>query len=249
MATSNRSKQIVEYLKVHKTATVNELSEKLFVSAATIRRDLTEMQKLGQIERSHGTASLVETADEISIFIRVAKNAKEKEKTASIALLHLPEFQTVFIDNSSTCLALAERMNLAHKTVITNGLQVAMKISQKSDVNLIMPGGEVHYNTNAVMGCATLAALHNFRIDLMLASCAAVNADGSYEYSLDTMQLKRAAFEHSKQRVLLADKTKLGTDATYRTAALRDYDMFICNTDDVTAWEYKKKGVNILYKA
>ena len=38
----------------------------------------------------------------------------------------MPEFQTVFIDNSSTCLALAERMNLAKGSKVS----AAVKASQ-----------------------------------------------------------------------------------------------------------------------
>ena len=71
MANQERSNSILNYLKEKKSASVEELAKLLFVSEATIRRDLTEMQKLGQIERSHGGAILMENADEISIFIRL----------------------------------------------------------------------------------------------------------------------------------------------------------------------------------
>lgn len=248
MGNNERVKSILDYLKQHKTASVEELAETLYVSPATIRRDLTEMQKLGQVERNHGGAVLVENADEISIFIRLAKNAKEKEQTASLALAHLPEFSSVFIDNSSTCLALAERMNLAHKTVVTNGLQVAMRLSQKDDVNLIMPGGEVHYNTNAVTGSMAVRALSSFRFDLMLCSCAALSGDGTYEHSLETMQLKKTAFERSRRTILLADFTKFGQAATYRTMALADYSLIVSNTDDIKIAKMRKAGINIVNK-
>lgn len=248
MGNSERTNAIIEYLKKNKTATVEQLSRTLFVSPATVRRDLTEMQKLGQIERNHGGAVLVENADEISIFIRLAKNAKEKEQTATLALNHLPDFSSVFIDNSSTCLALAERMNLAHKTVVTNGLQVAMRLSQKDDVNLIMPGGEVHYNTNAVTGSMAVHSLSNFRFDLMLCSCASITDDGTYENSLETMQLKKTAFERSRRTVLLADYTKFGLPATYRTMSLSDYSLIVTNTDDIKVAKLKALGVNIINK-
>lgn len=248
MGNSERAQAILEYLKESKTASVEALAKALYVSPATVRRDLTEMQKLGQVERNHGGAVLVENADEISIFIRLAKNAKEKEQTASIALANMPDFSSVFIDNSSTCLALAERMNLAHKTVVTNGLQIAMKLSQKDDVNLVMPGGEVHYNTNAVTGSMAVRALSNFSFDLMLCSCAAIAGNSTYEHSLETMQLKQAAFERSRRTVLIADYTKFGQTATYRTQSVTDYAMIISNTDDIHAAKLRKAGINIVNK-
>ncbi len=246
MANQERSNAILEYLKQHKSASVEDLAKFLFVSEATIRRDLTEMQKLGQIERSHGGAILMEHAEEISIFIRLTKNSKEKEKTVSIALKHIPEFKTVFIDNSSTCLALAERMNLAHKTVVTNGLQVAAKLSQKDNVQILMPGGSVLYNTNSMMGSMAIDGLKNFRFDLMLSSCAAADENGSYENSIDTAALKRTALERSKQRILLIDSSKLGSSAAFCTNTLSGYDLIITNADGEALRRLKYTGKNVV---
>ncbi len=231
MSNNERFSQIINYLKNKKSASVEELAEMLYVSVATVRRDLTELQKRGQVERSHGGAILMEGADEISIFIRQVKNAREKEAVASIALKHMPDFQTLFIDNSSTCLALAERMSLAHKTVVTNGLQIAMRISRKNDVNLIMPGGEVKYNTAAMLGSMTANNLNNFNFDLAIMSCSAVDKDGAYELSLESMQIKKIALTKSKKKILIFDNTKLNTSAMFKTSPLDGYDYIFSNTD------------------
>lgn len=232
MPGADRNSDILAYLKVNKTATVNELAELLYVSPATIRRDLTELQKRGQINRSHGGAVLMEGADEISFFIRQVKNAREKEEAASVALRHMPEFQTVFIDNSSTCLALAERMNLAHKTVVTNGLNIAMRISRHDNVNLIMPGGEVKFNTTAVLGSMAANCLNSLKFDLSIISCSAVDKDGSYEFSLESMQIKKIALLNSKTKVLIFDNTKVNTSAIFRTASLDTYDYIFSNASN-----------------
>lgn len=242
MAYTERSLSILEYLKKNKTATVEELSSKLYVSAATIRRDLNEMQKMGQIERSHGGAVLVENADEISIFVRQIKNAREKERTASVALKRLPEFSTVFIDNSSTCLALTERMNFSHKTVVTNGLQVAMSVARHDGVTLIMPGGEIKYNTTAVLGAKAIEMLENCRFDLSLISCSALDKNGCYEFSLDSMQIKKTALHNSKRRILIFDKTKINTTALFRTAALDEFDALITDADDEAVAPLREAG-------
>lgn len=232
MSYKQRSMEIIEFLKEHKTATVEQLAQLLYVSEATVRRDLTEMQRNGQIERSHGGAILSEGTDELSIFIRQTKNAKEKMKAVSIALKHLPDFQTVFIDNSSTCLALVERMSLSHKTVVTNGLQIAMRVAHNDDVTLIVPGGEIKGNTTAVTGGMTLETLNDFRFDLALLSCSAINNDGCYERSLDSMLIKRTAIEKSKHSIAIFDKTKLDESFPFLTAPLSSYDMLITDASD-----------------
>jgi DeoR/GlpR family transcriptional regulator of sugar metabolism len=86
MTLNERHNAILEILKQNRTANVKKLAERLFVSDATIRRDLKEMQALGLIERSHGGAILPDNAEEVSIFVRMNKNAKAKEQVATNAL-------------------------------------------------------------------------------------------------------------------------------------------------------------------
>ena len=156
---NERQNAILQALKENKSANVADLAKKLYVSEATIRRDLAQMENMGLIERTHGGALLPENSEEISIFFRMEKNAREKEKAATKALPHIPYFKSVFIDSSSTALALAERMDLNHKTVVTNNLQTAIQLSKKPNINLILLGGNVAYNT-----ISAFAQFRNFHL-------------------------------------------------------------------------------------
>lgn len=248
MFTSERFKLISEYLKEHNRATVEELANNLYVSTATIRRDLTEMQKMGMIQRTHGGAIFLDSSDEVNIFVRIEKNANDKEKTASIAIDNIPNFSCVFIDNSSTCLALAERMNFQYKTVITNGLQLAMKLSNKKDVKVIFLGGIIQYSTYSTDGSLTIDMLEKFHMDLMLSSCAAIREDGTYEPSVETMQIKSEAFKRSDKRILLVDKNKFGNSYPYRTRRLEDYDAIYTNADDGLVQKLVEEKIKIFNK-
>ena len=226
---NERQNAILQALKENRSANVSQLAKSLYVSEATIRRDLAQMESMGLIERTHGGALLPDNAEEISIFFRMEKNAREKERAATKALPHIPYFKSVFIDSSSTALALAERMDLSHKTVVTNNLQTAIQLSKKPNVNLILLGGNVAYNTISATGSWTTRQLSDFSFDLMLCSCAAVLDGASYERSLDQKELKRMAFKNSKQRVLLIDHTKFGAHGTYRMAGLEEYDFVVAD--------------------
>ena len=227
MALTERQNEILKRLKENKSAGVNELAKALYVSEATIRRDLAEMKSMGLVERSHGGALLPENAEEISIFFRMEKNANEKERAATKALPYIPPFKSLFIDSSSTALALAERLDLNFKTVVTNNLQTAIQLSKKPNLNLILLGGNVHFNTNSATGSWTARQLEDFAFDLMISSCAAVIGDSSFERSLDQKEIKRAAFQRCKKKILLVDHTKFTAHGTYRLAALSDYDLVV----------------------
>ena len=242
---NERQNAILQALKENKSANVAELARKLYVSEATIRRDLAQMESMGLIERTHGGALLPENSEEISIFFRMEKNAREKEKAATKALPHIPYFKSVFIDSSSTALALAERMDLNHKTVVTNNLQTAIQLSKKPNLNLILLGGNVHFNTNSATGSWTARQLADFSFDLMISSCAAVIGDSVFERSLEQKEIKRVAFEHCRKRILLIDHTKFSAHGTYRLSALKDYDLVA--TDAPPPAENDLAGVKLVY--
>lgn len=249
MALTGRQLEILNYLKEHKYAKIGELSKKLFVSDATIRRELTEMKKLGLLERNHGGAVILEPNNEIALLVRYERDSEDKKQTADIAIKRLPDFKSVFIDNSSTALILARRLDLRFKTVVTNGVVIAMELSKREDVTVIMPGGTLLYNTNAVSGSTTLRNLADMHFGLTICSCAAINCDGAFETSLEQSELKRTALEHSTNKVLLADKNKFSKEATYRTTELNKYNVIFTNADNNLLEPFRSlKGVNIINK-
>jgi len=227
MVTNERHNQILSIIKSHRNVTVKELTAALFVSEATVRRDLSEMQRLGLIERTHGGAVIAGNAEEISHFVRIVKNAKEKELIASRALERLPFFNSVFIDGSSTALALAERMNLEHKTVVTYNLQTALQLSKKPNVNLITLGGSVHYNTVSATGAWTAKQVNEFHFDLLISSCSAINGRDVLENTGDQKEIKQNALRRSGFKILLADHTKFASSAVYKSSETNDYDLVI----------------------
>lgn len=245
MTFNERHNIILNVLKESRIANVKELAKKLFVSEATVRRDLSEMQKLGLVERSHGGAVLHDNAEEVSIFVRMNKNSKEKERAATNALMHIPDFRSVFIDSSSTALALAERMDLSFKTVVTNNLQTAISLSKKRDINLIILGGSVQYNTVSATGSFTARQLEDFTFDLIISSCAAIYGDEVFESSLEQKEIKAAAFRRSKYRILIFDSTKYNAYGSYKARRLEDYDLVV--SDARPPIELASLGINIIY--
>ena len=172
------------------------------------------------------------------------KNSKEKERAATNVLPRVPDFRSVFVDSSSTALALAERMELAHKTVVTNNLQTAILLSKKRDINLIILGGSVQYNTVSSTGSFTARQIDEFSFDLMIASCAAVVGGEVFERSLEQKEIKAAALRRSKYRILLFDSTKYAEHGAYKLANLSDFNLI---ASDKAPTEELPLGVEILY--
>ena len=187
---------------------------------------------------------LQDNAEEISIFVRMDENAKEKELAATNALPHIPKFGTVFIDSSSTALALAERMELSHKTVVTNNIETAIRLSRKKDINLIILGGSVQYNTVSATGSYTVRQIEEFSFDLVIASCAAVKDRELYERSIEQKEIKLAAFKRAKYKVLVFGSSKYEGYGAYKLGELSNFDLI---ATDKKPCGVSLDGLNVVY--
>lgn len=244
MYSNPRFQPILTYLQAHQRATIQELCALVYVSEATMRRDLSDLQDLGLLRRIHGGAVYTESAEELAITVRLGVNAADKNASAAVALPHLPDFDVLFVDNSSTCLALLRHMDLQHKTVVTNGLSVAQFLLEQGQARIIMPGGELSKITD-LSGSMTCNTLRRFRFDLMLSSCAAISPDGTFENSLPIKELKSTAMELSAQRILVADKTKFAQRAPYLVSALSAYNAIYTNAPDSVLQPYQELSLPV----
>ena len=69
MFSLERQDDILEYIRKNRSVQVSELAARLYVSAATIRRDLKALEDLGLIKKTHGGAILHEQSSHTSILV------------------------------------------------------------------------------------------------------------------------------------------------------------------------------------
>ena len=113
MLAEERFGQILDLLNKQRTATVQELCEALGTSESTIRRDLTELDRLGKLNKVHGGATLPDSrfqAEEPTMQAKetLAVPQKRAIAAAATALIHAEDF--VFIDAGSTTLELVRAL-------------------------------------------------------------------------------------------------------------------------------------------
>lgn len=251
MLTLERQEKIIEYLKVRKSEKTSALAKALYVSEATIRRDLIEMEKLGLVRRSHGGVVLFENSnDEPSIVIRMNEMAQEKQKMAQLAIPILRQYRTIFMDSSSTVSVLAKLFNEPHKTVISTGIQAVTFLAEKENIDVFLPGGFVHRNSNSVEGMQTVKQLENYNFDLSVCSCGGITENGATEPTMNQCTLKNTVMTNSKTNVLIADHTKIGNVCAFKTCSVSNFDIIV--TDQKPNHEFenycKTNGVTLVYE-
>ena len=107
---------------------VSELAESFSVSEATIRRDLTALQKENRITRTYGGALSEYDALFVPFYQRNAQQRGLKGRIAREAARLIKRGNTLFLDAGSTVYALAERIlewDDGSLRIVTNSLPVA----------------------------------------------------------------------------------------------------------------------------
>ena len=119
-----RREKIVSLLEERKMATVEALAGELFVSGATLRRDLQILEEEGRIRRTHGGAALpLQSMQEMPMLSRRMERRSEKQSIAHAASRLISPNDTLILDSSTTALALGTAMrDMGSLTVISSGL-------------------------------------------------------------------------------------------------------------------------------
>lgn len=245
-----RQEKILGYLKKHKSEKTATLARAMYVSEATVRRDIAEMEKLGLVRRSHGGVVLFENSnDEPSISIRMGERNAEKQKIARLTLPVLKPYLTLFLDSSSTVSVLAKQFNEQHKTVISTGLQTVTYLSGKENIDVFLPGGFLHYNSNSVEGSLTVKQLDNYNFDAAVFSCGGVTCEGATEATMNQCIIKNTVMPHSKTNILLVDHTKFGNTCAFKICRLSDFDMIVTDAEPDDAFrEYcRQNEITLVY--
>lgn len=230
-----------------------DLSEQFGVSPITVHRDLDYLASLGAIERVRGGArSAGGPRHEIrtDFNLRRVQMAEAKVVIARRALQEIPDRATVFLDSSTTVLALATALAGTRGkglTLVTNSPAIAYQLQEPSTHILVIPG-DVNQSLRAITGEWATEFLRGLTIDVAFVSAAGIEAgEGIMTTQRSLAELTKTAFERSARHVALIDSSKFDTPALITMASFDQVDLIITDdgiTDD-TVDRYGAAGARI----
>ncbi|HSV56748.1 MAG TPA: DeoR/GlpR family DNA-binding transcription regulator [Magnetospirillaceae bacterium] len=235
-----RHRRILDLLAVRRDATVDELTDFLEVSPATVRRDMAELARLGLVKRLRGGLVLMTPlAREPSFSQREITRSAEKAAVGRAAAEFVRDNDVVFLDGGTTMEllvpALAERSGL---TVLTCGINVAARMTRYPSLRGIMLGGEIHADSQTIIGtlAEVLLNVYGLRCDVAFIAAAGVSArGGATNRMIDRIPLKRRAMGMAEKSVLVADGSKLGVEAFARIADIGDFAAVVTDASAPTS--------------
>jgi len=229
---------------------VNDLAKQLRVSPATIRRDLDELESLGEIRRVHGGGVSTGSRLEEPLFDdKTSIAAREKRRIAEAALRYVKPNDTVFLDGGSTVLELArllrDRSNL---TVVTNSLRAAVELSGRGP-RLIVIGGELRRLSQTTVGPLTRFTIRELHVDEAFMGTMGLSLEeGLTTTDPSEAYTKDLVMEHAREVVLLADSSKVGKISFSRSGQLAKVRILVTDTrmDRRFSRELRKRGVKVV---
>lgn len=226
-----RQQQIVELLNQHHTLTTEALSHLLQVSIETIRRDLSELQKQGRLQRSHGQARVLQRNNhngEKPFHSRVKSHYAHKSDIARTALAWIDEGMTIALDASSTCWFLARQLPNMTLTVFTNSHPVCVELGRRERIQLISAGGQLLRQYGYYVNPALFSQVKSLEIDLFIFSCEGIDNDGVlWDSSANNAAYKSLLLKRAAQSLLLIDKSKFDRSGEVRIGNLCDVTQII----------------------
>lgn len=230
---AQRRERIQNYLSVHRIAPISELSELLFVSEATIRRDLEWMESEGILVRTHGGAILNQQLQfEPEYQLRAQKNVEEKRAIGALAASLIEDGQIVFINSGTTTTHLIRQIRSGLKcTVVTNNLTAALEVGD-GDFDLVLTGGTFQPKSNSVAGRFAIENLSQIYADQAFIGVDGVAIKHGFTVpSSAEAEIIRLMISRTKSSVnIVTDYSKWGVGSNFEIAKIDQVNRII--TDD-----------------
>jgi len=226
----SRLTQIQQMLEADDAVTVGQLTDRLGVSEATVRRDLDALQRSGYVQRTHGGAVATQV-HELPYPARGSRRVSEKRAIARAAAVLVQPEATLFLGGGSTTLHLAEQLVDVDVTVVTNSLPVATELSRGRRGQVIVIGGTLRSPEQSMVGPRAVEAIASYRATIAFLGVPALDSEHGFTADGDVEAATDLAFiENAQRAVVLADHTKLGRVSTTHVVPLRAIDTVVTDT-------------------
>lgn len=223
----------MDQLLKHGSVLVSDLSEMLEVSAVTIRKDLTELEKAGKLYRSHGKAIIVNPFTNNRTVNEKEKLAPEEKYAIGMEAAKLITYNdSIILASGTTIHAFAQCIKPVQKlTVVSASLKASMILAQDHNIDVIQLGGMLRHSSLSVVGSNAEAFLQGCSFSKLFLGVDGIDP----EYGISTTDLREAHINQimmgcAQKTIVLADSSKFGRRGFAKISNLSDVDMII--TDD-----------------
>ncbi len=246
-----RRQAIKVFLSTVESISVEDLAERLQVTGATIRTDLRDMESRHEIYRSHGKVSLVRPhIVDLDIQEKIFINAESKNRIGAAAAAMIGPNDAILMTSGSTIDAMARHIEAKQSlNVVTPSIGVALALSRKDNVNVVILGGKLVRKSLSVRDQYTIEGLKHVSCTKLFFSCDGLDlSSGVITAFVDEARLTRAMMNAAGKSILLADSSKVGKTGFGKICNLRDVDVLITDTGlpENVKDKFEEAGISVI---
>ena len=232
-----RQQKILSILEKKQTASIKELAGSVFASEASVRRDISELEDRGYVQRIYGGVVLSKYKNSVvPVDLRDGENSSAKELVARRAAELVFDGATVIMDASSTVLRVVKYLDhRKNVTIITNNHRMFTEISNP-EITLYCTGGVYGRKNHNFVGPAAENFLRSVSADIAFFSSQGISEDGEItDVSEAETSMRRVMLSRAKKKIFLCDSSKIGVRKVFSLCRKEDIDEIIC--DKKLPWE------------
>lgn len=244
----DRQNKVLEFVRKNRVATVAELAQHFSVHEATIRRDLSLLEKEGKLKRTHGGVMIEdEVHSEPPFQERESVWYEEKKRMGKLAGEFINDGDNIILDSGTTTVHVIDA--ILHKkdiTVITNDINIAAKLRFSKSTKVIVTGGTLFpesYMLNSMLTDQALKELHVHTA--FIGTPAFHHTHGLTHFDDYLVSAKRAMIRSAKKVIVMADHTKIGKISLYKVADMKEIDTLITTKELDAEQKYILSNANI----
>lgn len=230
-------------------AITNDLTHDLGVAEDTIRKNFQELSAKGLVRRIHGGVLRIESSV-LNYNERIITNTSVKEALAKEATGLVSDKHVLYIDAGTTNLKLTEVLPKDYSgTIITNSPSTALSaLNNLPKAKVYIIGGELDPITQIIKGTGAIKQIQELNIECCILGVSSLSPENGITFpSFGEAILKKELVNHSNQIIVLANKEKLGSVATFFACEISDIDYLVTNENDETIIKsYIEKGVKVI---
>lgn len=249
---NTRQTKILDMLNERGEVVVGELADQLGVTTMTIRRDLSTLEREGNVIRTHGGAVLSNAGIvEFAFKQQGERCAREKQAIAREIAKEIEPGMTVSLDTGTTTLEVAHAIaSVRGLRVLTSSLVIASALYARDNVELVLLGGRARHGNPDLFGWLTEENLRHFRADVAVLGADGADQRGVYTFDESVGRVSSAMYACANTTILALDHTKLGNNAFWCYAKWQDIDYVVTDAGaDASAKKWVRRVSNRVHFA
>jgi DeoR family transcriptional regulator, aga operon transcriptional repressor len=211
---TDRMREVLSLLRDRGEVTSQVLCAELRVSAATLRRDLADLEEQGLLVRTHGGARALDpSGSEIPVRLRDHRMVAIKRRIAQHAAALVPAGpQAVGLTGGVTTGEAARALKgRQHMTIVTNSLTIAADCAVDAHMKVIATGGLIRANSLEAVGPMSEHAFSVINVGTAILGADGMSAEvGATTYDEAEARTAIAMAANAQQVVVAVDGSKIG---------------------------------------